>query len=495
MKAVMIVAVTKIIKIVADVESCLNYITNSYKTEDQELVTYDGCSEATVPYIFEQANMMNPRYGNGENSVKAYHIIQSFSKTDDITPEKANQIGLELMDRLFDKKYSFVCATHTDHDHIHNHILICAAERTMTGKKINDNLSLLHKLRRTSDELCKENGLEVISVNGKSGKNYREWYEDINNPNGSKKTQLRNLIDTKIKTSIDFDDFIKQMKEAGAGIEYVNSAKYGRVIKYKLPNSSNKDRWIRSYNLGPGYADKVIARRIDEWNTSQKQQSYSTPAKSTNKPYKSLQERIVDKNKLKIKSMLDVSKDGYSKETYNLRKWKNRQNVMLAEKIKSEVIEKYGIDYTQIKGKIRSLEVENNYLERSLQEEGTHNFAHLIECCKIYAKTFKIADEYESCSNKEQFYQEHVKELNAYFDAEDFITQTKIIPFDILRSNPDKYIDRLEKALSDKYEKIRQTKEQIKENKETINELKHYQNELDVYHGRKTTSRSSRDCI
>ena len=130
-----------------------------------------------------------------------------------------------------------------------------------------------------------------------------------------------------------------------------------------------------------------------------------------------------------------------------------------------------------------------------LQEEGTRNFAHLVECCKIYAKTFKIADEYENCSNKEQFYQEHAKELIAYFDAEDYITQTKIIPFDILRTKPDNYIDRLEKALSDKYEKIRQTKEQIKENKETISELKHYQNELDVYHGIKTTSRSSRDCI
>ena len=88
----------------------------------------------------------------------------------------------------------------------------------MTGRKINDNLSLLHKLQRCSDELCQEHGLSVIKKQKEKGKNYREWYEDLNSPNGSKKTQLRKLIDSIIKTSSNFDDFIDQMKTAGAGV-------------------------------------------------------------------------------------------------------------------------------------------------------------------------------------------------------------------------------------------------------------------------------------
>ena len=66
------------------------------------------------------------------------------------------------MNRCFDGKYAFVCSTHIDKGHIHNHFVMCAAERSMTGKKLNDNLALLHKIQKTNDEICRENGLSVI---------------------------------------------------------------------------------------------------------------------------------------------------------------------------------------------------------------------------------------------------------------------------------------------------------------------------------------------
>ena len=76
----------------------------------------------------------------------------------------------------------------------------------------------------------------------------------------SKKMQLRRMIDEQIKPSKDFDNVIEHMKDAGAGVAFGNSKKYGRVTKYRIPYITEKDRWNQGYNLGPGYSDEMIKK-------------------------------------------------------------------------------------------------------------------------------------------------------------------------------------------------------------------------------------------
>lgn len=478
-------AITKIIKIKGSVGSCLDYITDKNKTSNQTYVTYDGCSNNTVSYIFDQANRMNPHFTNNDDSIKAYHIIQSFSKDDDITPETANQIGFELMNRLFNNKYSFVCATHIDHDHTHNHILVCAAERTMTGQKINDNLALLHKLQRCSDDLCLEHGLNVIKKPKEKGKNYREWYEDLNNPNGSKKTQLRKLIDSKIKTSSNFDDFIEQMRNAGAGVEFVNTSKYGKVAKYRLPDATEKDRWNRGYNLGAGYSDQVIERRIRRRLEFIEKRDRLRAERETKNANMTLAEKAIDKSTLKISSMIDTSNDTISSDTIGLTKWKNKQNAMRMQQIIEELRDNYNISYTDVKAKIRTLEAENNRLEADIRDtnKSINNFTKIIQYCKIYASSYSLACNYGEATDKEVFYQNHSSELSAFFEADEFLSRTAMDKNSFLK-NSDKYISFLSERLSDIEENVSHVKEQIKENKQIIRELHSYQKEIDIYLGR-----------
>ena len=53
--------------------------------------------------------------------VLCYQIRQAF-KPGEITPEEANRIGYETAMRWTKGKYAFFVATHTDRQHIHNHI-------------------------------------------------------------------------------------------------------------------------------------------------------------------------------------------------------------------------------------------------------------------------------------------------------------------------------------------------------------------------------------
>ena len=73
-------------------------------------------------FFCANGNTSNPLGAARKNNVIAYQIRQSF-KPGEITPEEANKVGYELAMRWTKGKYQFFVCTHTDRQHIHNHIL------------------------------------------------------------------------------------------------------------------------------------------------------------------------------------------------------------------------------------------------------------------------------------------------------------------------------------------------------------------------------------
>ena len=57
-----------------------------------------------------------------KSDIIAYQIRQSF-KPGEITAEEANKVGCELAMRFTKGNHAFVVATHTDRQHIHNHVI------------------------------------------------------------------------------------------------------------------------------------------------------------------------------------------------------------------------------------------------------------------------------------------------------------------------------------------------------------------------------------
>ncbi len=488
---VVILAVTKIIKVKVNVSGCINYVTNDEKTDGKHFVTYFGCQEGNADYFFKAALSANRRKPDDAESVKAYHLIQSFAPTDEINESEAHEIGKELVKRLFGDKYAYVCATHNDKGHLHNHIVVCAAARDMTGKKINDNLALLHSLQRTSDELCREHGLDVIDKKKGTWKHYKEWLEDSKNPEGSKKAQLRRLIDEQIKLSKNFDDFLEHMKDAGAGVAFGNSKKYGRVTKYRILNATEKDRWNRGYNLGQGYSDEMIKKRIErrlqKLEEREALRQERAEARKAQRAAISKADRAKDKTELKISSMIDTSKDSLSSSNIALEKWRNLQNARRAEQIKEILRDKYGIDYTQIKTKISSLEAENNRKVADIERNKSDisDFRTFIEACQVYMDTIAINQRYENSKDPERYYQDHDSALNAYNQALAVLKERRI-DINLLQDKEKgrNIIKDLQEQLT-RLEEINEIHEQdIKNNQKEINELRKFQKELDIYHNR-----------
>jgi hypothetical protein len=234
-------------------EGLIKYIKNENKTEQCKYVTAYGCSEETPFYDMLETQKRFERT-HRKNGVVAYHIVQSFKKFE-TTPEIAHKCGRELVERLFQDKYECVIATHLDHDHLHNHIVINATSFVDGTKYKNKFKDYFVDIRGTSDRICIENCLSVIENPKHRGMHYGEWLAEKNGK--SIRQQVREELDEIIKCSYSMKEFWKILEDRGYQI-----TRKGAQYKYTsfIPPCGKKR--IRLDKLGNAYTEESILERI-----------------------------------------------------------------------------------------------------------------------------------------------------------------------------------------------------------------------------------------
>lgn len=186
--------------------------------------------------------------------VLCYQIRQSF-KPGEITPEDANRVGYETAMRWTKGKYAFFVATHTDRQHIHNHIYYNSTSLDC-AHKFRDFIGSARAVRRLSDRVCLENDLSVIANPKLHSKgrflHYGAWAGADRQP--SYKERLRHAIrDALAKGPADFNAFLRLMEEAGFTVKQGR----GGAISFLVPGQQRATR-LRSSTLGEGYDPEDI---------------------------------------------------------------------------------------------------------------------------------------------------------------------------------------------------------------------------------------------
>lgn len=239
-------AITKIREIHQTLDKAISYICNPEKTKGMLLVDSFRCSPEMAAAQME----LTASFGTGLGNRKAYHLIQSFDPDDDITPEKAMEIGRQYADLVTGGKYEYVIATHNDGKHIHNHIIFNAVSCEDYRKYHHANEDV-QRIRDLSDQLCRENNLSVIErTSGRKGKNHEEYKSG-----DSWRERLADLIDTVILESQSLDDFLEKMELEGVTV------RKGKHISFKC-ELLGQERACRGKSIGPGYTEEAIHARI-----------------------------------------------------------------------------------------------------------------------------------------------------------------------------------------------------------------------------------------
>ena len=234
------------------VAACLknrtDYIENPDKTEQGQFVSSYACSALTADEEFmltkRQYDLVNGR--RQKSDVIAYQIRQSF-RPGEITAEEANKVGYELAMRFTKGKYAFIVATHTDRQHIHNHVIFNSTALDGT-RKFRDFFFSALAVQRLSDLICLEHQLSVIEK-----KPYRERQKRIvYPPKESNRDRLCGIIDTILAEKPgDYETFLQKLEQQGYEL------KRGKYTAVKGKGKGQK-RFIRFRTLGTGYGEDEI---------------------------------------------------------------------------------------------------------------------------------------------------------------------------------------------------------------------------------------------
>lgn len=151
-------------KVKTNLAGTIRYVINPIKNGGGRLVY------ASYSHERHDANMLAEpmihdlkRCANGlrANGVLALHLKHSFSPDENVTAEQVHELGVMLAEAITGGDYEYVVSTHMDRHHLHNHIVICAANRR-SGRKMRLTRRSIDQWRAISDELCRREGLNVL---------------------------------------------------------------------------------------------------------------------------------------------------------------------------------------------------------------------------------------------------------------------------------------------------------------------------------------------
>ena len=231
-----------------DLHNELEYIEEDYKTEKKLYVTGINCEAQSA---YEEMMMIKKHYKKEKGNI-AFHSIQSFA-ADEVTPDEAHEIGLQLAKEMWGDRFQVVVATHLNTKHIHNHFVINSVS-FVDGKKYYDNRKNYAELRRLNDSLCKEHNISSIEEKKtKSGLYYPNYLNNVSYNNYY--TQAKQDLDYAIAISNNYDEFLKIM----------NNLNYETILrsgKLSIRNNNYKRNIRIERYFGEDYSISNIKKQI-----------------------------------------------------------------------------------------------------------------------------------------------------------------------------------------------------------------------------------------
>ena len=245
-----VMAVIKRIASKATPRKIVSYLTQEEKTEEK-LIGGKDCDPDNVVNDF---NMTQELYGK-TGGVKYHHIIQSFSPEDNITPEKAHEIGKELAESQF-KGFEVFVVTHKDKDHIHNHLVVNSVSFE-NGLKYNASNKSLWDIKRESNRLCERESLKTLDLEHKAEKRISSAEKRIMDRGQIPwKDELRQIIDIARERTKDLQSF-REFLEKNFEIE---TRVTKNSISYKHPDHGKA---IRGRSLGDKYNKEELENEFN----------------------------------------------------------------------------------------------------------------------------------------------------------------------------------------------------------------------------------------
>lgn len=199
-------AIVKFVNSGSPMNNIFDYVTRREATESK-LISGVNCSPESA---LDEFRFVKKRF-HKEDGRGYYHIVQSFSPDDDLTPETAHEIGLKFADYF--PGFQVLVATHTNTSAIHNHIIMNSVSFE-NGKKFHQSRNEMLQAKEYSNQLCLEYGLSVTEVKTKNPR-HAKWKRD-----------LLQVAEYALGHSSTKEEFIEYMRYHGYDVQWEDKYKY-----------------------------------------------------------------------------------------------------------------------------------------------------------------------------------------------------------------------------------------------------------------------------
>lgn len=447
-------AISKVKALHGKLDNVIAYITNIGKTMQGDLIYSFNCSPA---FAARQMEMIWESNRKSNATRTGYHLIQSFDPEDDISPEKAFELGKVFAKKVIGNNKQFILATHVDKGHIHNHIVFNSVP--FRG----DNLRMYRwtpaegrRIESINDSICKKYGCSYIEE--KSGVKAKTWSQHQKSDSNTDRalSTIRGCIDLCIDKVDSLEELATKLND-DFGIEM----RVGKTITFSMFDEKFESDFFkcRDRKLGTAYSVDALKNRIDGKGIG------------PNLITKKSRNGIVSYNK-KINRVVDVQSNkkainsaAYSNALYSSNASAKIQtfNYIIERGFKSE--HDFLEHYFDIERKLK----DNNKAINSYKER-TEKLSEKINQVKNYRDNKKIYTQYMKCSEseKESFKEAHNNELTDYFLAEIYFSNI-VPPVNPYKISLKELFNELKDCKSEKDRLFEENKLILKELSETKN--------------------------
>ena len=251
-------AIIKAVNSKSSIGIAINYISKKEKTEEK-LISGIDCNPKTA---IDEMKATKELYD--KNSGRQYaHFIQSFNPKDNISPEKAHQIGKEFIEKNHKfQGHEIILATHKDKDHIHNHFIINSVNYE-NGSKLHTTKQEYQEMKDFSNQLSKDHNLTVPQKSKEKGKitsfnqgKYRIMERHFQGTAKSYVLETAIAYKKSKEKSISKDDFIRKMEDQGYDTKWKDTSKH---ITFTNKESGKK---VRLANLEKTLNDPDFTKEV-----------------------------------------------------------------------------------------------------------------------------------------------------------------------------------------------------------------------------------------
>ena len=244
-------AVIKSLPATKSLSNQLKYLEKEGKTVE-ELKEGINCTTDNVEREFNIVKQLH----NKTEGKQYYHFTQAFSPEDNITPEKAHQLGKEWIERNI-QGHQVYMVTHIDKNHIHNHFVINSVNMD-NGLKLQISPSKLLEMKKDSNYICDREKLSKINLEPNKGISKTDGEYRLEKKGVTPwKDELRQCIDfgrSKTKSIEELKEYLKEhfnieVRETKNSISYKHPEQNKSVRGNKLGGDYTKEGLLNEFNV------------------------------------------------------------------------------------------------------------------------------------------------------------------------------------------------------------------------------------------------------